>query len=371
DYFQEYELLKVLSSFIIIPIFFIVIISTILNKRFNVIIFVIIIYFLWRSLTSYFYSDNVLDLTNSVKVITLALFINITIKKYTRSILFSLSILFSIYIYINFMSIYLFPNGLYIVDRPSSGTTVGWFLGIANQFAYVIIPGLTFIILNAYYKYRKINILTWITIIISLLSLIKVWTATGIVSIFFIILLSIYISFRPNPKYTNFYMFSYIYIFIYLMIFNLEKIPPIKIIVVDLLQKDLTLSFRTVIWEKALSVIESSLIFGHGINTYVLAGEVTSFAAHNLLLQIILDSGIVGVTLILIIILISGRQLQYNRSRAISYIILSGVFAILVGGLAESYHITYLLVLLIFGYNVNAIINNFDRNVGSKIYSNT
>src|SRR5699024_10329570 len=108
DYFQEYEFFKVLSSFIIISIFFIVI------------IFFIIIYFLWRSLTSYFYSDNVLDLTNSVKVITLALFINVTIKKYTRSILFSLSILFSIYIYINFMSIYLFPNGLYIVDRPSS-----------------------------------------------------------------------------------------------------------------------------------------------------------------------------------------------------------------------------------------------------------
>src|SRR5699024_12842184 len=97
DYFQEYELLKVLSSFIIIPIFFIVIISTILNKRFNVIIFVIIIYFLWILLTSYFYFDNVLVLTNSVNVISLVFFINVTIKKYTSSIIFIIFILFILY----------------------------------------------------------------------------------------------------------------------------------------------------------------------------------------------------------------------------------------------------------------------------------
>jgi len=361
DYLLQYEFIEIFSLVFTIAIFLIFIFLTILNKRFNLIILIIIIYFVWRSSTSYFYSGEVLDLKDSLKIITLAIFLNFTITKYPKSILSALSILFSIYIYINLISVYLFPNGLYIVERGSVGTSEAWILGVANQFAYVIIPGLTFIILNAYYKYRKINLFTWLTISAAFITLIKVWSATGLVSIFLIVIFTIFVTFKVKIKHVNFNLITIIYVLLFILILNIQKINPIKFLVVDILKKDLTLSFRTVIWEKVINTIEDSLMFGNGINTYVLAGKVTSFAAHNLLLQITLDSGLIGVIIFLICIVLAGRQLQLNKNNYISFIILSGIFAILVGGLAESYRITYFFSLLVLGYNVDTIIKTFDK----------
>ena len=361
DYLLQFNIIENLSVVFTIFIFLIFIFLTIINKRFNFILLIIFIYFVWRSSVSYFYSEEVLDLTNSLKIITLVLFINLIIDKYPKSTLSALSSLFSIYIYINLMSIYVFPNGLYIFERGSVGTSEAWFLGIANQFAYVLIPGLTFIILNTYYRYKKVKIFTWITIAAAFLTLIKVWSATGLVSLFVIITFTVFVTFKIKIKHINFNFITTLYILLFIGVLNIQKISPVKFLVVDVLKKDLTLSFRTVIWEKVLSTIDKSIMFGHGINTYVLAGEVTSFAAHNLLLQITLDSGLIGVLIFLVAIFSSGRKLQLNKSQFISFIILSGIFAILIGGLAESYRTTYLFTLLVLGYNVNKIILSFNE----------
>src|SRR5699024_633551 len=117
DYLLQFNIIENLSVvftiFIFLIFIFIIIINKsfyfiiyiIINNRFNFILLIIFIYFVWRSSVSYFYSEEVLDLTNSLKIITLVLFINLIIDKYPKSTLSALSSLFSIYIYINLMSI--------------------------------------------------------------------------------------------------------------------------------------------------------------------------------------------------------------------------------------------------------------------------
>src|SRR5699024_12865282 len=95
----QFNIIENLSVVFTIFIFLIFIYLTIINKRFNFILLIIFIYFVWRSSVSYFYSEEVLDLTNSLKIITLVLFINLIIDKYPKSTLSALSSLFSIYIY--------------------------------------------------------------------------------------------------------------------------------------------------------------------------------------------------------------------------------------------------------------------------------
>lgn len=364
DYYLRNVVIENISIAFVMIIFSVTMIYTIMKKKLNILIVFVFVYMIWRSFSSYYYAEEVLDLTNSLKTLTLILSVNLFIEKYPKSIISAFSGLFSIYIYINLISLYLYPDGLYIIERSSIGSSQGWILGVENQFAYVIIPGAIFNVLNSLYKYNKINIFTWITIGISFLSLIKVWTATGIVSLLFVIIFALLMSFKKKVKFINFNVIVVFYIIIWYSVINIEKVRPIQYLVVEVLNKDLTLSFRTIIWDKVLEVIPNSLLFGHGINTYVLAGKVTSFAAHNLLLQIILDSGVIGILLFLICIIVAGKNLQSYKENTLSLIILVGIFSIMIGGIAESYRTTYLFVLLMLAYNINLITDSFNlRNI--------
>src|SRR5699024_6795317 len=137
-----------------------------------------------------------------------------------------------------------------------------------------------------------------------------------------------------------------LYAILWILVVRITSISLFQIIIEDVLKKDITLSFRTEIWEKAFIVIQESLWYGHGINTVVLAGKTTYFAAHNFILQIILDSGLIGFGLFFICILIVGIRLDSNKVNKMSTLILVGLFGVLIGGIAESYQSNYLFILL-------------------------
>lgn len=61
------------------------------------------------------------------------------------------------------------------------------------------------------------------------------------------------------------------------------------------LNKNVTLSTRTIIWDYALKMVKDSWMFGYGAvannNRYIFVGEF-SFNAHNIILQILLMGGL-------------------------------------------------------------------------------
>lgn len=349
DYFQSIKIVNDFTVLITGIIFFYLFGITFMKKEFNIFVIASFIFFIWRSFSSYYFSGGVLDLINSLRIVTLILLINITVKRYPKSTLQALSILFGTYITLNFISYFMFPEGLYKTDSFQKG----WILGIENQFAFLIVPGISLIILYSWYKYNKISLISWILLIMSVLTVIKAWSATAIVSLFFIIIsFSLNLKKKIKPVY-SFFRLSIIYAVVWLVLVRFNSLESFQAIIVDLLNKDLTLSGRTRIWAVVFDAIPQSLWYGYGINTKVLAGVHTYFVAHNMILQTLLDNGLIGLILLILCIIIAGFNLQKFRYSRYSVMLLIGMFAILIGGLTESYRLNYLFLFLILSFNIS------------------
>ncbi|MCE7792393.1 O-antigen ligase family protein, partial [Salipaludibacillus sp. CUR1] len=320
---------------------------TFFKKEYNLFIILSIIFIIWRSFSSYYFSEGVLDLVNSFRILTLILLINITIKKYPKSTLKALSALFGFYIILNFISYLIFSGGLYW-----TGSQNAWILGIENQFGYFLIPGILLSILFSWYKHKKISGLSLFVVMLAVSTLLMAWSATAIVAVFFL-LTSIFINVRQRikPVY-SFITLSILYLAIWFVIVRFNSFNSLEIIITDILGKDLTFSGRTRIWDSVFDTIPNSLWYGFGINSEVLGGIVTYFAAHNMILQIFLDTGLIGLTLFFICIVVGGVKLQKTKNNRVSVILLIGIFGILIGGITESYRMNYLFLLLTLSYNV-------------------
>lgn len=358
DYLQNIELINSLAILLVGIMFLFLFVISLIKKQFNVYVIASFIFLAWRMFSSYYINNDILDLVNSFRIITLVLLVNITIKYYPRSTLQALSIIFSTYITVNYISLFAFPNGLY----STSGLSKGWFLGIENQHALIIIPGIVIITLSSWYKYSKISLISWIQIILALLTVLKIWSATAIVAVVFVVF-SIMLSLRKlvKPIYT-FLFLSISYAILWMIMVRLNSLDSFQAIIVDVLNKDLTLSFRTNIWSAIFDDVQNFFWYGYGINTEVKAGIVTYFAAHNMILQTLLDIGIIGLVLFIVCIILPGIKLQLTKKSRISVLLSIGIFGILIGGLAESYRLNYLFLLLTLAHNVDYLIGNYKPN---------
>lgn len=88
-------------------------------------------------------------------------------------------------------------------------------------------------------------------------------------------------------------------------------------LIVDILHRDLTLTTRTVVWDKAFDVIESAPLFGYGLEDSVTAqirfGTVES--SHNFFLDQIYYGGVVALCLLVVGLYMVGRSLRKCHSK--------------------------------------------------------
>lgn len=110
----------------------------------------------------------------------------------------------------------------------------------------------------------------------------------------------------------------------------LNALPPTTIQMISRNQMDaLTLSNRTVIWSAGLETLRESpsqVFFGYGYRGQIISGavekyqylfgafnEITSLSLHNSYLQLVFESGIVGVILLVLILTILFHMLDHER----------------------------------------------------------
>src|SRR5699024_2158895 len=117
DYFQNINIIENFSILIVGIMFVYLFAISILKKELNIFVIGTIIFFLWRSLTSHYLMGVVLDLVNSLRIVTLILLVNIMVRRFPRSTLKALSIIFGIYIVMNCLTLFVFPDGLYLTDK--------------------------------------------------------------------------------------------------------------------------------------------------------------------------------------------------------------------------------------------------------------
>lgn len=264
-------------------------------------------------------------------------------KKYNKQLLAATSIFLIVAIIINFVTILLFPDGLYI----GNNTNEHYFLGQRNDLIEYILPCLLcFSIYN--FKYKTSKLIFCIFNLICMFSVILTWSANAMIAltIYYVYLFFFYIKKKDNVfSPLNIYLISFFtsYSIIILKIQNL-----FSWIIEGILHKNLTFTGRTSIWDKSIAYIKKSFLYGYGKESEIIKFYKIghSNSCHNYFLDFLYDGGILMFIIILFIIITLNKSYKNkcvdDKAKTIVSSIFIGYFII---GIATPIHLNTICYL--------------------------
>lgn len=296
------------------------------------------------------------------------IYINYCMKDF-KNFINALNILFTLLIIYNLiLAIFVQSSYMYIGYQGSQKVFVGTFES-RNGISMVMIPAIAFILIRSEYIYEKVRnkdiLLCFMVLIIILLSKSSTGFIVGSLLVIYVLLLKkIKINININKL-----MSIYTIIYTQVVIFRIQE-TVFRGFIENTLQKNVTLTGRTLIWDFIMKIIPNSLIFGYGRNDIIaqnaIIRDVTE--AHNGLLEILLCTGIIGLFVFILILLNAFKALNKSNSK-ISYILSMAIFLYFCIALTES-AFTYtkigFWILIIISSNIEKIIKQKD-NLGYKI----
>lgn len=293
-------------------------------------------------ISSFFIMQSFLDILHKESVdyafvltnIMLFLFIDVQLQKNLVQTIKSITIMLCIYIFINFITVLLFPNGLYLSSATGNAS---FFLGHRNSVVKFAVPQLALLIISLKLDDRKHwRIFTLIAILVNFFVAVRTWTGSGLIALSVFILVFIYIS-TLNSKHINIVKI-FIITFLLFYVFTIYRIQEkFSFIIVDILHKDLTFTGRTQIWDIALKYISNSPFLGVGAVGYKYLGDkymgITS--AHSFYLDTLFRGGIVLMSLFTLIVIMLLLHADSIKNRIVKASILAAMSAYLCLALGE------------------------------------
>ncbi len=262
-----------------------------------------------------------------------------------------------VWVFLNFISVILFSS--------HSNEIIMYFLGIRVTFTYVMITAITAGFLCIEYKKNNYIIPQFILVGMVLFSLVKVWVATGLLSIVILLFMCVMVSSGSKlKKLINFrwIITAGIALNIAIVIFRIQNL--FQFIIVDILQKDLTFTGRTALWNHALKLISKRFLIGYGVATMKIEvpemGENFSiYYGHSQLIQILIEGGIIGSLLFLGMLYICGKKIMKYQNSNMALILTSGLFVNIIIMITEvpAYY-SYYFILLALGYNMKNLVHH-------------
>lgn len=261
-------------------------------------------------------------------------------------------------IYTKVLGWYSIINCIMFIIRPygwiykASGNTAWnlYFLGLDNQFARIMLPSLILLLVSQSKRTRR----QWLFLALVFFSdaYVIFQRMPGMLISCFVLVVVFYVVLHFSDISPKVYVIGYGISFGLCVMLQNINLNFINRIIIEILGKDLTFSGRTGIWRDAISLIAQSPIIGYG--STVSRNMVFGISAHNIVLQTILESGIIGLALFLLIIY---KSLFVNKEKKYSIsILIMGSFIIMVSLLFEVYSLEYffVIVILVFKYKTNS-----------------
>lgn len=209
----------------------------------------------------------------------------------------------------------------------------------------------------------RITKLAWLTLIpLILFSLVDLFIVRSMTAVTCVILFFILCAI-PNLRLQRFATsctLAFVVLFEIVVCFSgkgLENNEFATWFIVDVLDKDITFTNRTEMWDSALRIITHSPIWGYGYpeaNWYT--SNMSSFAIgpHNMILAVLIYGGIIALTMYIALYIMALRELfhYYDRTANILYAAITMLSFMM---LMEAYPIQIILMLLILGYGYGDI----------------
>lgn len=327
--FDAFPGLSLLCNGLIFCEFILFFTLVLLEKKGNTFFFLIVAYEIWNYLLAPLLSGNeapsIFYLSGTLGL--LSLFI-LGFSYDHRRFLKALSTIFTIMIVVNLLLMIAFPEGL----MPNADGNL-YLFGLRVGFSLFIIPGLMF---NCIYDdlNGKTSSKTVICFLVGTMSLLMQWVATGIVELTVILLWLVLSKFFRLKQNVNYAWISFTILAVnFLFTFTGTNNFILQILVL-ILNRDITLTGRTTIWEKTIDKLASAPLTGYGTDATVMINTVAK-PAHNQWLHFAMEGGYVAMCIVLAAVLISSFILAKNKGKS-WYVTTCAFFAsILIGCIAE------------------------------------
>lgn len=279
----------------------------------------------------------------------LVLLISRSLKQSPKRLLFSLTFIYESLTLLNFLLMFLYPNGLYKV----SSYHTAHLLGDDNAIAYIVLPGVVCVVAYSYYLYGKMKLFALIDIIVAELTFFRVWTVSAMVCctllIIFLVLIDKNIDFPP-------YIYLVAFILSVLLILFGTSVPFISNFITTTLQKDVSFGGRIYLWASALEMISKSPFLGYGgffhNGRWVAGSWGISYPCHTPYLQMLIDGGICLFSVFLAITIKAFASLNKFKSDKVAQVFSVGLFCIMLNYVFEfsAFHHIFILFELAIGY---------------------
>lgn len=264
-----------------------------------------------------------------------------------NSFLSSTLLCFEVVTYINLITVFLYPEGMYTIQTLNLVHTQNYFLGYYNNFSKFFIPGLVMAFLYGYYTGKKTRAYIYYSVV--MITSIKVWSG-GLLAVFGIMTI-VYVFFRNKTLVFNYYNYWMIHIIYYVLVIKLRIYTWLEFFIGGVLGKWASLIGRLNMADTIIKKIHEKLLLGHGLTSGADMMRITGFLhgvhAHNLLIQFLYIGGVVYVIIFSVIVILSGKPLMNNINSGASKIISVGFLGWCIHSTVEPFSSPLLMGLFI------------------------
>lgn len=284
--------IRITSAAIILILYFISI-KVHIRKSFNILMYILTIELLLATLIGSNASIHAW-IMQMVYTLILCLFIEELMVYAPYNGLKCLYAYFSLITMINTATIFIFPNAMYPNNR---GRWVCWFLGEDNTAYIYYVLASTFAMLYCQYVSKKVTSVALLTWLSAFVFVFHNGIATGIVCQLIWLLLVAGYQFNWFKRLLKAQYALYIMLAGFFALVVSRKM--ILTFVIEALGRDITLSGRTIIWDRTMELISKNPVFGYGVCEGTVFADmarlgVVSSMPHDWILFLCFSGGIVA-----------------------------------------------------------------------------
>lgn len=294
-------------------------------------------------------------LASVLRPLLLLIGINYAVKDRSKKVIYVLCFLLEVVIYINFLTIIFYPNGLYVSVTDNSYASENWFMGFKNIHIRTMLPAVTLCCSISYRDKGKQSLRSIALALVVLISSILVKSSTAIVGISIYIVLLFLFQFKCISKIINIrrIIICVILIIIGIRVFNIQNI--FEFLITGVFGKDLTLHNRLELWSNSISEIIRHPLLGIGIKPLsYMYQNIGASHSHNYYIYTLLTTGIIGFAIIIYFYISVGSMLMKNKEVKAAKCFQAMIIAFLFMGISESLtSATLLYPMLVMAYDIN------------------
>ena len=377
-FFQTFEIVHMLYNIGKIAVFLLFFLTYIIKRKFPSKVIILMGLMLgFMMLACKFGRGNINSTLNAyLPYLVIMMWLDLYMQQDLKGTLKVFVFLLDVYAILDFISLIVFPNGLYISRSYQATDYVCWFLGYKNPQVRFLLPYIALLLIRDNVFYKKTTKLSYIKIVFIIFITLKLKSTTGLIGAVLFLTLNFIFGSKKISK-LKYYVLKILNIkIIYILIAILAVLMiffgiqnNFAFFIEDILHKDVDLTDRIYVWNTVIDVVKDKVVLGEGVMYAELSREVVGAShAHNYFLNTVYNGGIISLVLLSIIWLITGKESnKYIDNYNVRIVVFMSI-VFLVMGLTESLTATILLYpIVLLAYNSKILSeNDITVNKGKK-----